>query len=311
MSRDLCIHGSKLMFTKYDTRQDKVFIFFVYVFMVLMTITFIYPFWDQLVMSLSTAADALKHEVRLYPWPVSLAGYREVLASRRLVRCFWNSIRRVAGGVTWTLFVTSLAAYPLSQARFPFKKLFMAMILFTMMFDGGLIPNYLLRKSLGLLNTFVVLILPGVGAWNIIIMRNFFMSIPEEIQESAKLDGASDFNIYWQILLPLSKPVLATVALWSAVGHWNAYFDVLIYVQDATKQTLQVLLRYVLIEGREEEAGMFGMAQAESGRAGIERPTTETLKAALLLVTTVPILLVYPFIQRYFVKGIMLGSVKG
>ena len=224
------------------------------------------------------------------------------------------TVGRVIVGTAWTLLVTALAAYPLSFQELPFRRLIMAYILFTMLFGGGLIPGYLLRKSLGLINRYAVMILPGVGAWNIIIMRNFFMSIPGEIQESAKLDGASELGVFWRIIMPLSKPVLATIALWSAVGHWNAYFDVLIYITDRLKYTLQIILRRVLLEGElgsMDMVGPGGVQQPEDVSRVREVPTSETLKAALLIVCTVPILLVYPFVQRYFVKGIMLGSVKG
>lgn len=298
------------MFTRYDTARDKVFVVVIYAVMALLTLAFIYPFWDQAVLSLSTRMDALKREIRLYPWPISLAGYTTVLGSAQLHRAFLVTVGRVVVGTTWTLLVTALAAYPLSRPNCPFKGFFVAFFLFTMMFSGGMIPNYLLRKSLNLIDKFLVMILPGISAWNIIIMRNFFISIPEEIQESAKLDGASDIGVFWRIILPLSKPVLATIALWSAVGHWNAYFDVLIYIHDHTKYTLQIVLRRVLLEG-ELTTMQMGVQQGEDISRVSQPPTTETVKAALLMVTTLPILFVYPFVQRYFVKGIMLGSLKG
>ena len=152
------------MFARYDTTSDKIFIVLAYLLMIVVTITFIYPFWDQVVLSLSTRQDAIKHEPRLFPWPVSFTGYRSVLRSKDLVLAFRNTVSRVLGGTTWTLLVTALAAYPLSRPNIPFKKFFLAYVLFTMMFDGGLIPNYLLRKSLGLLNKYWVMILPGIGA---------------------------------------------------------------------------------------------------------------------------------------------------
>ena len=297
------------MFSHYDSWRDKALVVCIYIFVVLVTLAFIYPFWDQMVMSLSTRADAMKHELRLFPRPISLTGYSALLGSRDLVRAFSNTVFRVIAGTSWTLFVTALAAYPLSRPECPFRKFWVVFLLFTMMFGGGLIPNYLLRVHLNLIDKFAVLIVPGVSAWNVIIMRNFFQALPAELQEAAKLDGASDLGVLWRVILPLSKPVMATIGLWSAVGHWNSYFDVLIYIHDRNKYTIQVLLRRVLLEGQMSEMDIIGVDSRDWQL--MERPTPETVKAALLIVATVPILVVYPFAQRYFVKGIMVGSVKG
>ena len=297
------------MYEKHDTLLDKVFVTFVYLAMLFVLVIMIYPFWDQLVMSVSMRVAALRGGFRLWTWPLNFESYRSVLKSRHLVEAFLNTVYRVVLGTVWTLLVTALASYPLSQDHFPFKGFFTAIILFTMLFGGGLIPNYLLRRDLGLLDKRIVLILPGIGAYNIIIMRNFFRSIPVEIQESARLDGASDFGIWSKIVMPLSKPVIATIALWTAVGHWNAYFDSLIYITDRSKEVLQVVLRRVLLE---DELLSMGMEPGpELGNVMQKKPTNEMVKAALLMVTTIPIVLIYPFLQRYFIKGIMLGAVKG
>ncbi len=297
------------MFSIHDTLTDKILMVFVYILLVLLLITMIYPFWDQLIMSLSTRDASLRGGFRLWTWPISWAGYRVVLQSKELGIAFLNTIFRVVAGTLWTVFITALTAYPLSRDDFPMRGLFTGLILFTMWFGGGLIPGYLLRKSLGLLDKRLVLILPGIGAYNIIIMRSFFRSIPREMQEAAQLDGASDFALWLRVIMPLSKPVLATIALWSAVGHWNAYFDVLIYITDRTKYTLQIILRRALLES--EMAAMGMEPGPEFYDPNVQRPTEPTVKAALLMVTTVPVLLVYPFLQRYFIKGIMLGSLKG
>jgi len=297
------------MFERHDTLTDKFVVVFVYLAMVGLIFIMVYPFWDQLVMSLSMREAALRGGFRLWTWPLNFESYKMVLRSRQLFVAFGNSIYRVAMGTTWTLFITSLTAYPLSRDNMPLRGLFTGMILFTMLFSGGLIPSYLLRRDLHLLDKRLVLILPGLGAWNIIIMRNFFRSIPHEVQESASLDGASDFRTFLSIVLPLSKPVLATVALWTAVGHWNDFFGPLIYISDKNKVVLQQLLRRVLLESEFSHAGI--QPGPELGDVMNKRPTDEMAKAALLMVTTVPIVLVYPFVQRYFIKGIMLGAVKG
>lgn len=297
------------MFERHDTLPDKFVVVFIYLTMLLLIFVMVYPFWDQLILSLSTRQAALVGGFRLWTWPLNWEPYRMVLRSHQLFVAFGNSIYRVVMGTAWTLFITSMTAYPLSRDNMPLKGLFTGIILFTMLFGGGLIPSYLLRRDLGLLDKRIVLILPGLGAWNIIIMRNFFRSIPHEIQESASLDGASDFRTFINIILPLSKPVLATVALWTAVGHWNDFFAALIYITDNKKVVLQQLLRRVLLEGEFSHAGI--QPGPELGDVMSKRPTDEMAKAALLMVTTIPIVLVYPFAQRYFIRGIMLGAVKG
>lgn len=296
------------MFNRHDTLTDKIFLFIVYIAMFLMVITMVYPFWDRLIISLSMREATFVKGFRLYTWPLNLEPYRTVLGSHDLWRAFANTIYRVVVGTAWTLIITSITAYPLSRDDMPLKGPIMAIFLFTMMFGGGLIPNYLLRKSLGLIDKRIVLILPGISAWNLIIMRRFFESIAKEVQEAAEIDGASPFGIWWKVILPLSKPVLATIALWSAVGHWNAYFDVLIYITDRSKFVLQIILRRIILE--ENQLVAMGMKPQDIAEYQ-KQPTDEMVKAALLMVTTVPILLVYPFLQRYFIKGIMLGSVKG
>ena len=296
------------MFSKHDTFIDKILMAVIYLFMIALLIVMVYPFWDQFIMSISMRQAALKGGFRLWTWPINLEGYKSVLKSRQIGVSALNTMYRVVVGTIWTVFLTSLTSYPLSRDDFPLKGLFTGLILFTMLFSGGLIPGYLLRKDLGLIDKRLVFILPGVGAYNIIIMRNFFRSIPRAIQESAKLDGASDLVIWARIIMPLSMPVLATIALWSAVGHWNAYFDSLIYITDRSKYVLQVVLRRVLLE---DELISMGVQPGPEVGVMLSRPTSETVKAALLMVTTLPIVLVYPFLQRYFIKGILLGAVKG
>jgi putative aldouronate transport system permease protein len=197
-----------------------------------------------------------------------------------------------------------MGAYVLSKPYFPHRNMWTFFIVFTMFFSGGLIPSYLLNKNLGLMNNFLVLILPGlVSAYNLVIMRNFFQSLPEEIEESAMLDGAGRLRIFWSIVLPMSKPILATVGLWLAVGHWNSWYDVLIYITDETKFTLQIVLRRILLTGSQEIM--------EFSATTSEMISSEGLKAATIYVATLPILCVYPFLQKYFVKGINMGSLKG
>ena len=202
-----------------------------------------------------------------------------------------------------------MGAYVLSKRFFPHRTFWTLFIVFTMFFSGGLIPNYLLVKNLGLLNTYASMILPGfISAYNMVIIRNYFQSLPEEIEESCLIDGAGRFRIFLQFVLPLSKPILATVALWLVVGHWNSWFDVLIYISDDTKFTLQIVLRRIILTGSKEILDTSAAANAAEMESVV---SSEGLKAACIFVTTLPILCAYPFVQKFFVKGIMIGSLKG
>lgn len=203
--------------------------------------------------------------------------------------------------------MTICAAYPLSRRHLKGKGFIMAFMVFTMFFSGGLIPTYLLIRDLGMINTFWVMIIPNaVAVWNIIIMRTFFQSIPYELEESAMIDGAGNFRILWSIVLPLSLPVMAVMVLFYAVGHWNSYFQALIYLQDQDKFPLQLILRQILIQGQADD-----MIKATSESFLAQKLSVEGLKYAVLIVANLPMLMLYPFLQRYFVKGVMIGSLKG
>jgi putative aldouronate transport system permease protein len=289
---------------RFDTRGDRIFMVFIYITLIFITLAMLYPFWDQVVLSVSDRAQALQRGIRWFPHTVTFDAYRYVLDSPEIWRAAFNSFQRVIFGTIWGVAITALTAYPLSRDDFPLRRVFTIMIVFTMLFSGGLIPDYLLRKELGLLNNPLVLILPGLTAFNIILMRNFFRSLPSDLLEAAELDGAGEWQVLKDIVLPLSKPILATMALFIAVAHWNAYFDALIYITDRDKYVLQVILRRVLLEGQGD------MFVSGPEIANLAPPTAETVKAALVIVTTLPIIVVYPFLQRYFIKGTLLGAVK-
>jgi putative aldouronate transport system permease protein len=292
---------------KFDTRGDKGLVVLNYVLLGLLTLVMLYPFWEQLIMSMSPREEALLSGAHLLTLRPTLNGYQKVLTTPAIMRAFRNSVVRVALGTVIAVFFTSLCAYPLSKKYFPLRRTFTALILFTMMFSGGIIPSYMLIRSLGLYNTMWALVLPGaVSAYNLIIMRNFLMSLPESLEESARIDGATELQVWWSIVLPLSLPVMATVALWVAVGHWNAYFDALIYLTDQARIVLQVILRRILLED-----SMDYVVGGPTEVPGQSRPTGEVVKAAIIMLSTLPIILIYPFLQRYFVRGIILGGVKG
>lgn len=287
------------------TTGEKVFNAFNIAVLGLIGLTCLYPFLYILSISLSTAAEASREGFHLYPRAVSFASYRMVLNNPAILSGFMNTLLRTVMGTVITLFATCLAAYPLSRKEMPHRSMFTFIILFTMLFAGGMVPKYLLIKKLGLINTVWSLILPMmVTAFNVIIVKNFFQSLPESLAESAKIDGAGEFTILTRIYMPLSKPVLATVALWTAVMHWNSWFDALLYITDEKKQVLQVMLQRIVIESSTQ------LMELGVTDASVVQFTAETIKAATIIVTILPIICVYPFLQKYFVKGVLLGGVK-
>lgn len=279
------------------------------VILTLFIASIIFTFWHMLVLSFSPGYIATKSGLHMWFEDFTLDNYKKVLESRFIWLGYRNTILRTVVGTTASLLFTALGAYALSKPFFPHRSFWTLLIVFTMFFGGGLIPNYLLMRDLGLLDNFFVQILPGlVSAYNLTIMRNYFKSLPEEIEESCMIDGAGRWRIFFSFVLPLSTPILATVALWLAVGQWNSWFDSLIYFTDEERFPLQVVLRRILITGTQQmlESGQVDQTSMENVQS-----SPEGLKGAAIYITTLPILCVYPFIQRYFVKGIMIGSLKG
>ncbi len=281
----------------------------IYLMLVMLSASIVVAFWHLLNLSLSPSHIATKGGLLLYPKEATFDNYARVIGNRFIWLGYKNTLIRTAIGTVTQLFFTAMGAYVLSKRFFPHRTFWTFFIVFTMFFSGGLIPSYLVVKNLGLLDTYAAMILPGfISAYNLVIMRNYFQSLPEEIEESCLIDGAGRFRIFTQIILPLSKPILATVALWLAVGHWNAWFDVLIYISDDTKFTLQIVLRRIIITGSKEILDTSAAANQAANEATV---SSEGLKAACIFVTTLPILCGYPFVQKFFVKGIMIGSLKG
>jgi len=249
--------------------------------------------------------SAAGRDARSYADGLSFTAYRMVLANPVILIGYGNTVLRTVVGTLLTLLATALAAYPLARKEMPWRKRLTFFVLFTMLFGGGLVPSYMVVKSLHLINNRLVYVVPGlVTAFNVLIMKSFFQSLPESFAESAKLDGASEFAILFRIYLPLSTPILATIGLWTAVGHWNSWFDGLLYITDNSKQVLQVFLQRIVIENSTE------MIEKGVVNPDVLSFTPETIKAATVIVTILPILFLYPFVQKYFVKGIMIGGVK-
>jgi len=285
---------------------EKVFDVFNYIFMFILCLTTIYPFLYLFSNSLASSEFA-QTQITIIPKSITFENYKRVLTNPLISSGYYNTILRTAIGTFLGLVTTFALAYPLSKKYFPNRNFWTGIIVFTMFFGGGMIPTYILVRNLNLMNTIWALILPElVSAYNFIIVRNYMMSLPESIEESARIDGANDIIILIRIVLPVCKPILATVALWIAVWHWNSWFDSMIYSQKAEKQVVQLIMRRIVLEGSQQVMNMSTMDES-----GLRVVTPESLKAATVMVTTIPILLVYPFIQKYFVKGVMLGSLKG
>lgn len=287
------------------TTSERVFDWGNLIVLAAISLATVYPFIYTIIISLSSATAALEPGFKFWPSEFSLTSYKMVFSNPDILTGYRNTVLRTVLATAGVLLVSSLLAYPLSRKNLVHRRGWILFILITMVFHGGLVPSYLVIRNLGLMDNFLVYILPGlVTGFNIIILKNFFQSIPESLAESARIDGASEFSILFRIYLPLSKPVLATVGLWTAVAHWNAWFDALLYISSDSKQVLQMFLQRVVI-GNNTDLIARNLINPE-----VMQFTPETIKAATVIVTVLPILLIYPFLQKYFMKGIMIGSVK-
>ena len=289
-----------------ETFSDKVFNFFNVLLTILITLIVLYPLIYILSASFSDPMAVMNGEVLLIPVDFTFAGYQKVFQNEDIVTGYLNSIQYTIVGTAVNLVMTVLGAYPLSRKDFYGRNVLTAFFAFTMFFGGGMIPTYLVIQDLGLLNNFWVMILPGaVSVWSMVIVRTFFQSsIPDELREAAVIDGCSNTRLLMTIILPLSIPVLAVITMQYAVGHWNAYFNALIYITDREKYPLQMVLRELLMQSKMDE-----MMDTEG--AVTQQMLAESLKYAVMVVASVPVLLLYPFLQRYFVKGVMVSAIKG
>ena len=288
------------------TKRISIFECLNYAFLALLTFVAVYPFLYVVFASLSDPFEMMRHRGALWGTKgFSTEAYQAVIKNPNIAMGYGNTLFYVVVGSSLNVFLTSLAAYVLSRKGFRPRKFFMLAIVFSMMFSGGLIPTYLLIRDLGLYNTRWALIFPtAINTINFIIMRTAFMEIPESIEESVRLDGANDFQVLFLVILPLSKAIVAVITLFYAVYHWNAWFNASIFLIDRNLYPLQLVLREILIQN--DTAGMMiGTAAADN------QPIGETIKYATIVVSTLPIICVYPFLQRYFVKGVMMGAVKG
>jgi putative aldouronate transport system permease protein len=282
-----------------------------YIFITLVGFITLYPFIYILSASVSPPTALVNGRVILLPKGFSLAAYEVVFKDKRLLMGFFNSIKYTLCGTFISVLLTTLTAYPLAQPKFkPYARIYMRFVVFTMLFSGGLIPTYLVIRTLKLVNTFWVMVVPwAVSPFYLILVRTFMQQLPLELFEAAEIEGCGDLNMYIRIVLPLCMPIIACISLYYAVGTWNAYMNPLIYLTSEGKYPLQIFLRQIILQSAMQE-----MEMAASGSETLILGATynsESIKAATLVLSTVPILAAYPFLQKYFVKGVMVGAIKG
>lgn len=286
---------------------DKIFDTFVYVFMAIVAIVTLYPFLNVLAISFNDSVDTVRGGLTIYPREFTLKNYETIFGFDGLLVGFKNSVIRTVLGTAIGVLSASMMAYTLSRPDFQARRWMSVVFAMTMYFSGGLIPGFLLMKNLGLIGTFSVYIIPALlSVWNVFVVRSYIDGLPYALQESAKIDGANDWTIFWKVILPLCQPVLATIALFIAVGHWNSWFDTYLFNNRSPENTtLQYELMKVLLST--QTGSNYRDPNAQQAIASV---SPESIKMAITIVVTVPILMVYPFLQKYFVKGMTLGAVK-
>ena len=279
----------------------------IYVIVGAFAIATVLPFLYVVAGSFATEAELTQRSFFIIPHEFSLNAYKYIITSGDIFKGLKNSIFLTVVGTFVDMALTTTFAYPLARKDFKGRTTALNLVIVTMLFSGGMIPSYLLVSSLGLLNSYGALILPGaISAFNMVIVKNFFQELPRELEEAARMDGSNDLGIFFKIVLPLSKPVLASISLFYAVGHWNDYFNAMIYITDSRKEVVQTVLRRIIfLAGGIDLNG----ESIDYGNLGV--PPEKAVKMAATVVATVPILLVYPFVQKYFTKGVMVGAVKG
>ncbi|MEG6613542.1 carbohydrate ABC transporter permease [Pseudoclostridium thermosuccinogenes] len=290
---------------KAKSRSDKFFDVIVALVLGLWGLIILYPFYNSLLVSLVTQETYVKTPFMLYPEEITFESYLHVFKSPYLWSGYRVTLFVVVVGVAYSMFLTVTMAYALSRKKFPGKGLVLNMIIVTMFFGGGMVPFYLLVKSLHLVNSVFAMIIPaGVNTYYMLIIRNYFQTIPESMEESAKMDGANDIAILFKIMLPLAVPVMATVILFLAVDRWNEWFNAMMFIRDSSKHPLQLALMRVIQDTNQLNVGGVPAAQ--------QKPLfSDGVKMASIFVVMLPIMCVYPFVQKYFMKGILIGAVKG
>lgn len=288
-----------------ETFTDRMFMAVISILLLTITAIVLVPLIHIVASSFSSPQAVLGGQVGLWPVDFTMRGYQVALSNPRIVSGFLNTLFYTAAGTLVSVVLTVMIAYPLSRPDLPGRRIILALLIFTMLFQGGLIPTFLVVKSLGMLDTRWALIIPNaVGVWQVLIATTYFKeTIPGELYQAARVDGASDFQYLTRIALPLAKPMLAVIALMYGIGQWNSYFDALLYVRDPNLYPLQLVLRDILILNQQSSGDVLDMVERQQ--------VAQLLKFSLVVISTVPVLLFYPFVAKYFAKGMMVGSVKG
>ncbi|MCM3129741.1 carbohydrate ABC transporter permease [Paenibacillus provencensis] len=286
------------------TLGGKMFSCVNFILLAVIALVTVLPFVHVVAGSFTTSAEMAAKKFVLIPTDWSLDAYTFIFSTNTIFRAMLVSIGVTVIGTLFSMLITSLMAYGLSRRDLDGRKVIMFMVVFTMLFSGGMIPTFLVVKELGLIDTYAALVLPSaISAFNMIILKNFFQNIPEGLEESAKIDGSNDFGILFRIVLPLSMPAIATISLFYAVTYWNTYMSAILYLNESKMWPIQVLLRQIVVLA----SGMDYSSELDSSVP----PPDQAVKMAVIVVATLPILLVYPFLQKHFAKGAMLGSIKG
>jgi len=302
-------YGEEML--KRVTRGERIFNFVNIIILGILTLIVILPLWSVVMNSFVSEAEIARRGVFIMiPEEWNLGAYKLLLGSRsNIYNAYMNTLFVVIVGTTLNMVMTIMLAYGLSKKQLKGRKFFTGMIFFTMLFGGGMVPSYMLIKYLNLLDSRWALVLPGlIGTWNMFIMRNFFYAIPTSLEEAAMLDGANPYQTLVWVVLPISMPVIATISLFYAVGHWNAWFGAVLYINDNTKLPMQNILRNIVASSSASSLQDVDQHVYDTMQA---KPPSQAIKSAVIIIGTLPILVVYPFIQKYFVKGVMVGSIKG
>jgi putative aldouronate transport system permease protein len=286
---------------KHQTVSGRIFDMFNYLFMALLAFITLYPFWDTLIVSIIPLEQYLASSIHIFPQQLTFEAYAYLFSMKELWRSYGVTIYITVIGTAINMLLTIMAAYALSKRDLKGQTIIMVLIVFTMMFSGGLIPSYLVVKNLGMVDTLWALIIPSaINTYNLIIMRNFFGAIPDELEDSAKIDGCNDMGILFKIIIPLSMPSIATITLFYAVARWNEFFSAVFYINSKQLWPLQLFLRAMLFENE------------ASSSSGGDSPFLlgVSIKMAAVMAATIPVIMIYPFFQKFFVKGAMIGAVK-
>lgn len=287
-------------------RKFSVFSLFNYTFFVLIGLLMLFPLWNVIVISLTDYRDYVADPLMLYPKKISLEAYQYIFSNDDLITALKVTVYITLVGTIGSMFCSITGAYALSKKKMPGRNIFLTLILFTMFFNGGIVPNFLLVRNLGIYDTLGALIWPTmINTWYLIIMKNYFGGLPEALEESARIDGANDLKILFRIILPISMPIIATFTLFYGVDHWNEWWNAMMFINDTRKYPLQLVLRNLIVKNFASASMATSYAQDSA-----EFVAKENIKMATAVVAIVPITVVYPFLQKYFAKGVMIGAIK-